>query len=809
MASLIANCLARLVKEGRVSPRAAKDAEALHEGMQGRLGQEMGPASADALGALEAARVMAEQARARKVSIAKQAIAFQNASERIAAHPRGTVAGLNAILSRDIFGKGSGANIDSLTEVVFGKADGMFGTGNEALGSKLAGLRQDKELARLVIRENFGEGTGNPLAKEISKAWKDATDYLATRAKAGGKMFTMAEDWRQPQFWQAGRVKRLTEAQFLDRLEPHIRSGGLRVFDEAAGTIASPMKIPSIVKTAYEHITTGGGRGHGVGLAFTPEARTFRFAEGKAGADAYLDLMGEFGPGNDIYAMMRGHLHSGSREIALTELLGPEYRSNFRALVQKARADEKAGRAKKIPILSSAYGAEKTFKMLTGELNAVENDALAGIMSGARGWLTSVQLGGAILSAVPGDMATTLLASRWNGVSGARIIAETARILIADSPDLRAQAARIGVISYAGADTALAQARFADQWLDPNLTGKLANFVIRSQGLQAWTEGLKRVTTMHLLGKVADETAHAFKNVSPEFRRFLDTYGITAKEWDVIRKTPLLDAGDGATFFDMGGVPDQKLADKLMSAIIDERHFFVLEPTAMERAVLAPSAPKGTLTGELARSFGMYKTFAVSMLTTHMMRAAMEIGEGRVGYAIKLAALTTMFGAMAMAMKSIASGKDPREMNNKSFWMAAAIQGGGLGILGDFLNQGFSRADAGLAGTLGGPLAAAIDAGGQLIFKPVANAVAGDETNFGATLARQWKKYLNPTPFYLKTGVDRLFFDQIQTLIDPEYRKSFRRIEQNARQNTGQKFWWRPGETTPSRGPDIGAAFGR
>ena len=71
MASVIANCLNRLVKEGRIGVKAARDALALHEGMQGRLGEEMGPATADGVAALEAARIMGEQARARKVSIAK------------------------------------------------------------------------------------------------------------------------------------------------------------------------------------------------------------------------------------------------------------------------------------------------------------------------------------------------------------------------------------------------------------------------------------------------------------------------------------------------------------------------------------------------------------------------------------------------------------------------------------------------------------------------------------------------------------------------------------------------------------------
>ncbi len=38
--------------------------------------------------------------------------------------------------------------------------------------------------------------------------------------------------------------------------------------------------------------------------------------------------------------------------------------------------------------------------------------------------------------------------------------------------------------------------------------------------------------------------------------------------------------------------------------------------------------------------------------------------------------------------------------------------------------------------------------------------------------------------------------------------KSFRRIEQGARRDYGQRFWWRPGTVLPRRGPDLGAVGG-
>lgn len=36
--------------------------------------------------------------------------------------------------------------------------------------------------------------------------------------------------------------------------------------------------------------------------------------------------------------------------------------------------------------------------------------------------------------------------------------------------------------------------------------------------------------------------------------------------------------------------------------------------------------------------------------------------------------------------------------------------------------------------------------------------------------------------------------------------QSFRRIEQGARRDYGQRVFWKPGKTAPERGPDLGAA---
>jgi hypothetical protein len=48
-------------------------------------------------------------------------------------------------------------------------------------------------------------------------------------------------------------------------------------------------------------------------------------------------------------------------------------------------------------------------------------------------------------------------------------------------------------------------------------------------------------------------------------------------------------------------------------------------------------------------------------------------------------------------------------------------------------------------------------------------------------------------------------FDQFQTHLDPDYRSSFRRMEQQAKKELGQEFWWGPGKVGPRRAPDLRA----
>jgi hypothetical protein len=48
--------------------------------------------------------------------------------------------------------------------------------------------------------------------------------------------------------------------------------------------------------------------------------------------------------------------------------------------------------------------------------------------------------------------------------------------------------------------------------------------------------------------------------------------------------------------------------------------------------------------------------------------------------------------------------------------------------------------------------------------------------------------------------------DQLQYLTDPDAHKYFREQEKRMRRETGQSYFWRPGETSPERAPEFSQA---
>jgi len=819
----ILDCLTRLVKAGKITQQVADDARAIHDKMMnGDLLRDMDGAMADAYAALKTAETMEAGAQAKKLELARRSIFFNNNLERVTAHPDGPLAGFMALYDRDIRNRsGDRVNVSAIKEDYQGRFAQKMHAMDEAYSAKAAGLVQDTRGVRNMIYENFGVGTGDAVAAKASKEWLDATKWGVEKAQQLGKAFTPTEDWRQPQFWDSSRVRKFGAQTFLNDLRNEINAGGLKVWNRETEAMATDAERATILQQAARDIMLDLSKRAGPSTVFKDEQRVFRFADGKAGADAYLRLMDKYGMGQGGYfSAMQAHVDKMSHELAMLHVLGPSPRAAGQALLEEAvrRDAERALDAAPKPAwerlgdamlrgvgLEGRVAAERLHKFMTGQLSGVESDTVAGIFQGARSWMTASNMGSAIVTAIPSDSVNWLMAANHRGLNMGRLTASVMDTFLADAPDKAAAAARMGIVAHAVSRTAVGTKQFGDEMLGRGAIGRVADFVIRAQGLHAWDTGIKRAFTMEFLASIGERAGQAFEALDEPFRRFLTDYGFKADDWAKLAAGDVFDAG-GAKFL-MPDKLEEGLRSRLMSAIYDERQFAYLGGGSNRvRAVATGGVKGGTVAGEAARSFFLFKSFPMTLMATWGVRAAQEAGEGRLATVTQLGLFLTFAGALAVQARQILQGKDPQKMDDGWFWLEAATTGGAAGIYGDFFKEAFSRSGTSLTEAALGPLASIPAAAQRLTSGARRVAEEGENVNFGSALADDIKRF---TPgsnlWYTRLLANRYLFDQIKMQLDPDYAKSFARQQKRMMEKNGQEFWWSPGESSPQRAPDMGA----
>lgn len=455
--------------------------------------------------------------------------------------------------------------------------------------------------------------------------------------------------------------------------------------------------------------------------------------------------------------------------------------------------------------------AENMWGLMRGSANAPVNSRWANFFDVTRNWISAASLGSAQVSAIT-DLAFQRSTRAFVGLPQASMIGDIVKSFGRDS---RREAVRAGLILDTAIHVMHSQARYVGSINARGFSGFLADRVIHMQGLSAWTQAGKHAFGMAFQGELADRVGLAFEKLPDALRRTLERHGFTPAEWDVMRKAQLYEPVAGASLLrpnEIAGV-DRALSEKYLAMILRETKYAVPEGTVGSRMTLVQGARPGSFVGELIRSFAQFKSFGVAVAMLHSSRIAQEIGAGRGAkgalYGGALLITGTLLGGLALQLKALVAGQDPRDMNDPRFWGAAVIQGGGLGIYGDFLFGNVNRFGGGLAGTVAGPLWDRVGQLRDLTIGNVLQSADAEKTNFGRELVSFLKQN---TPggslWYLRLAGERLLFDQLQHLIDPDARAAFRRRVSQRKKQFGNEFWWAPGETAPRRGPDLGRAIG-
>jgi hypothetical protein len=143
-------------------------------------------------------------------------------------------------------------------------------------------------------------------------------------------------------------------------------------------------------------------------------------------------------------------------------------------------------------------------------------------------------------------------------------------------------------------------------------------------------------------------------------------------------------------------------------------------------------------------------------------------------------------GYMAMSLKDIMRGREPKDPTSTATFTAAFVQGGGAGILGDFVFGEFNRYGRSPLESLAGPtLGTASD-----LLKLYARLRDGED---GAALSV--RSMINNMPFinlfYTRAAMEYLFIYGVLEHNSPGY---LRRMERRLEKDTGQEYFFPPSQ---------------
>lgn len=457
--------------------------------------------------------------------------------------------------------------------------------------------------------------------------------------------------------------------------------------------------------------------------------------------------------------------------------------------------------------------SENMYSIRRGHAGAAINSRVASVFDVMRNLNVGNQLGAAMLSAVT-DIGFQRSARAFAGLPQSRIIGDVLRENF--SRESRFDAVRAGPILDSALDTLREEARFYGGMNGPAWSRVIADRTLNWSFLQSWTQAGKHMWGKAVMLEFADNVGRSFVELPAPLSSMLERYGLAEADWDGLR----LDANgvprQGLDLLTPMGVYEARQAagltdnlhERYLEMILQEGEYAVPVGTLEAQARSYGSLRRGVLIDEVRRSAMQYKMFGltVAMMQSHRIVAETLMRGVVTGAKIAAGLLigTTLLGGLAIQLKELSRGKGARPMDNPKFWIAAMLQGGGLGIFGDFLFSEQNRFGGGLAETVAGPTVGNIAQALRLTAGNLQRGAKGEKTNVG----REVVQFLGRnTPFsslwYLRLGYERVLLDQLQELADPQAKAAWRRRVQMQKRDYGNDFYWQPGELAPRRLPVL------
>lgn len=787
----------------------------------------------------QAARELMGEAQLKKQRVALTIMAHDRISSYMQRFPGKPLEGLDRLLAFSSDGKSGIQSIESSTRAIRDEAVSRMLDVIDQTKGKFMGLFQDEAGNLALVRELHGQDSGSSTAKAAAKAFKEVAESLRTRFNRAGGDVGLLDDWSMPRDHSQIKVAKNKDAWVAD----HVKWANRSKYIKEDGSPMNDAELAEFLGHAWTTLATGGINKLEPGNAAGNGARANRGSESRQihykDAESFIAAQQAYGEKN-LLELLIGHVDRSARDIALVEAMGPNPAHQIRYFLDSAQQQmDVANPGNSTKTAQQRRRVEQLFEEVAGTREPPASVAIANGFDTYRALNVASRLGSAVLTSVT-DQGTLALTAAMNGMPVMKVFANELRMLNpAAAADRRlAMRAGLGLNQLIGSLN-----RFGADGLGSNeqIAGRAAKWsqaaaskVMQVSGMNALTAGSQRAFGAVMMDTLGDMSRRfdSLAALDAADRARLEGRGITETDWQVWRLAEPEDwRGSGDTVLTANSIyklTDQQLqglaqlanttpqrlrdqaATRLLGSVIEETNMAIIEPGAREKTFMQAGLERGTVKGELVRSFWQFKSFSIAMVMRHWGRAMAQPGWGKAKYLAALTATTTVLGGMAIQLNELASGRDPKDMTDDGtlgvpglrFGLASMMKGGAMGLYGDFLFSDTSSGGSSPLAALGGPIAGDLEA----IFKLKDNAAAGEVNQTGGKLIRLAKSHLpGANLWYTKAATDHMIFHQLQEYFSPGY---LRRMERRAKKEFGQSFWWQPGDTLPERGPDLGAAVG-
>ena len=360
------------------------------------------------------------------------------------------------------------------------------------------------------------------------------------------------------------------------------------------------------------------------------------------------------------------------------------------------------------------------------------------------------------------------------------------------------------------AQSLTALARYMGETSGPEWTQVMADGTLRLTGLNKVTEMGQHAAGTEALRWLGMHRELAWDALPGDLRDALERSGIENYDWQQIRTARPIESG-GVDHVDPHAIGDRQVADRLMGYVLRYRAAAVQEATMKSRTATNMKQRAGTIKGEAVRSMVQFKGFAVGMLLKQGSLMA-ALGPRRAAvYGARFFIGMTIAGAVQIQVRELLKGNDPLPMDTVEFWERAALQGGGVGVLGDLLSAVTDPRIGTIGAFVAGPTASDI----ETLKRAFQTATPGDLRKDGtrrdaqpASAAIMVGGVLMPggNAWYVRAAWERLVIDGLRAEVD-ETHEARMALREGRLNKEGRSAWW-PSGGGPQRAPDWRTALG-